>query len=70
MCLSTVYARGDDGAETLLCEYVSSVKVTGKNLIFTDITGEETDVTGSIRSVDLVKNIITVERELWRIPSQ
>jgi predicted RNA-binding protein len=67
MCLSTVYALGG-GAETLLCEYVSAVRVCGKNLVFTDITGEETDVQGSIRSVDLVKNIITVERESWPIP--
>jgi predicted RNA-binding protein len=60
MCLSTVYAHGNDGAETLLCEYVSAVEVRGKNLIFTDIMGEEIDVAASIRSVDLVKNTITV----------
>jgi predicted RNA-binding protein len=63
MCLSTVYALESDGAETLLCEYVSEVKVRGNELIFTDITGEETGVSGSIRGVDLVKNTITVSRD-------
>ncbi|MDR2296113.1 MAG: CooT family nickel-binding protein [Clostridiales Family XIII bacterium] len=63
MCLSTVYALENDGGQTLLCEYVSAVKVCGKRLVFTDITGEETDLPGSIRGVDLVKNTITVSRE-------
>lgn len=62
MCLSTVYALEKDGGMTLLCEYVSAVKVSGKNLVFTDITGEETGLTGSIRDVDLVKNTITVSK--------
>jgi predicted RNA-binding protein len=63
MCLSAVYALESDGGATLLCEYISAVKVCGKELIFTDITGEETGLTGSIRDVDLVKNTITVSRD-------
>ncbi|MDR2354905.1 MAG: CooT family nickel-binding protein [Clostridiales Family XIII bacterium] len=63
MCLSTVYALENDGGQTLLCEYVSAVRVCGKDLVFTDITGEETGFSGSIRGVDLVKNTITVRKE-------
>ena len=63
MCLSTVYALEKSGGVTLLCEYVSAVRVCGRNLVFTDITGEETGLSGSIESVDLVKNTITVSKE-------
>jgi predicted RNA-binding protein len=62
MCLSTVYALENDGGMTLLCEYVSAVRVCGKHLVFTDITGEETGLSGSIKDVDLVKNTITVSK--------
>jgi predicted RNA-binding protein len=60
MCLSIAYAIDADGATTKLCEYVSAVSVVGDDITFTDITGEEIGVSGSIRSVDLVKNTITV----------
>jgi predicted RNA-binding protein len=60
MCLSAAYAIEEDGASTLLCEYVSAVSVEGDDITFTDITGEEVSARGSIQSVDLVKNTISV----------
>jgi predicted RNA-binding protein len=63
MCLSTVYVLEKDGDMTMLCEYVSAVSISGDDLTFTDITGGETGVSGSIRSVDLVKNTIVVSKK-------
>jgi predicted RNA-binding protein len=61
MCLSTVYELGTGGTRKLLREYVSSVTVSEDTLTFTDIMGDEVAVTGSLRSVDLVKNIIIID---------
>jgi predicted RNA-binding protein len=63
MCLSTVYTLESGGEMSMLCEYVSAVEVSGDALKFTDIMGAETGVSGSIRSVDLVKNTIVVEKK-------
>ena len=59
MCLSKVYEIRD-GAENLLCEYVSGVDVSGDTVIFKDILGVETSVRGAITSIDLVKNSIVI----------
>jgi predicted RNA-binding protein len=61
MCLSTVYELGMGGTRKLLRDYVSSVSVSEDTLTFTDIMGEELAVTGFLRSVDLVKNIILID---------
>ena len=59
MCLSNVYLLTDD-KETLVCEYASSVKVTGREIFLTDVIGREVTVEGTIESVDLIKNEIKV----------
>lgn len=59
MCLSTVI-EVRDGEEITLGEYVSSVEVKDGALTLTDIMGREINVSGSIKSVDLVKNTILV----------
>jgi predicted RNA-binding protein len=61
MCLSTVYELGMGETRKKLREYVSSVSVSGNTLTLTDIMGEELVVTGSLRSVDLVNNSITID---------
>lgn len=60
MCLSAVYEVGS-GEQKLLCEYTTAVSFDGGSITFTDIMGEETVITGSLKTIDLVKNIITVE---------
>ena len=60
MCLSTVY-KIRDGEKEKVCEYVSSVKSSDGEFVFTDVMGEEKLVPGKLRSVDLVKNEIIIE---------
>lgn len=60
MCLSNVILI-EDGTETLVCEYASNVSVEGDQIRLTDVIGQETAVTGTILSVDLIKNVIKVQ---------
>ena len=60
MCLSTVYKiKGQE--QEKICEYVSRVENKGDGFVFTDVMGEETEVKGTLRSMDFVKNIILLE---------
>lgn len=60
MCLSAVYEIRD-GAKRLVCEHVSAVDVRDGSVVATDIMGEEIVITGTLRSIDLVKNVIMIE---------
>ncbi|MFP3090624.1 CooT family nickel-binding protein [Treponema sp. TIM-1] len=60
MCLSTVYELGTAGAKRLLCEYTSNVTVAGDTITMTDLMGKRLQVTGTLQSVDLVKNTIVI----------
>ncbi|MDR0876596.1 MAG: CooT family nickel-binding protein [Treponema sp.] len=44
----------------MLCEYVSNINVRGNTITLTDLMGRELVVAGSLQSVDLVKNAITI----------
>lgn len=61
MCLSNVYLVSDE-KETLVCEYASQVKVDGGVIRLTDVIGQEVTVTGTIVSVNLIKNEIRVKQ--------
>ena len=58
MCLSTVYST----AQQVLCKNVASVTEKDGQLVFTDIMGIPTAVTGSIQKIDLMENIIVVRQ--------
>ena len=58
MCLSTVY----NTAQQVLCKNVASVTEQDGQLVFTDIMGIPTAVTGSIQKIDLMDNIIIVRQ--------
>ncbi|MBQ6551415.1 MAG: CooT family nickel-binding protein [Lachnospiraceae bacterium] len=60
MCLSNVFLVSDD-SEELVCEYASSVDVSGNEIRLTDVIGQEITVTGTILSVDLIRNQIKVK---------
>ena len=60
MCLSAVY-EVRNGDETLVSEHVGSVVLDGGKVTLTDIMGEEVVVTGTLKSVDLIRNIIKIE---------
>lgn len=60
MCLSAVYEiKG--GSERLVCEHTTSISLDGNAITCTDILGDEIVITGVLKSVDLVKNIVLVE---------
>ena len=59
MCLSKVY-EVIDGNENLISDYVSGLSIESGYIIVTDIMGEEKKISGAIKSIDLVKNIIMV----------
>lgn len=61
MCLSNVFLVSDD-SEELVCEYASTVDVEGDKILLTDVIGQEITLTGSILSVDLIKNQIRVKK--------
>ena len=58
MCLSTVMTRQG----RTICKNVASVTEQDGRLVFTDIMGIPTAVTGSIQKIDLMDNIIIVRQ--------
>ncbi len=60
MCLSVAYKEICGKREKLL-EYVSSVAVSGNDVILKTILGEQQVVPGWLRLVDLNDNIIVIE---------
>lgn len=60
MCLSTVYTV-ISGQESKLCEYICSIKLEDDVITLTDVTGVETTVKGSLKSLDLVKGRVIIE---------
>jgi predicted RNA-binding protein len=61
MCLSTAWELGEQGDRRMLCEYVSGISIGGDTITLTDLMGRETVVSGSLESVDLVKNAINIK---------
>ena len=60
MCLSAVY-EVKDGNERLVCDHVTTISLDENTIRLTDLMGEEVILTGFLKSIDLVKNIIKVE---------
>lgn len=60
MCLSTAVVE-KEGSFEKVCEYVSQVRTEGRTITFTDVMGTETAVSGVIKSMDFIKNIIIIE---------
>ena len=60
MCLSTVF-EVRDGSEKLVCEHATAINLNGNVITLTDIIGEEIMITGILKSIDLMKNIIKIE---------
>ena len=60
MCLSSVY-EVRDGNEKLVCEHTTAISIDGGVITLTDIMGEEIVIAGVLRTIDLVKNIVTID---------
>ncbi len=61
MCLSTVYAQGEDKREQI-ARNVATVKMRDGKLVFTDIMGVTTVVDADIETIDLMENFIFIRR--------
>lgn len=60
MCLSDAYEL-KDGARNLVCSRVAGVAADGENVTLTDLLGIRTVVPGTLKSVDLLQNVILIE---------
>ncbi len=61
MCLSNVYGVHGEEKE-LLFPNAATVSQKGDTLVFTNILGIPFEIKGTIRSVDLLENIILIEK--------
>ena len=59
MCLSAVYEIRD-GNECLVREHVTAVNLEDDIITLRDLMGEESVIKGSLKSIDLVKNVIKI----------
>ena len=59
MCLATAYNRKADNR--ILCQYVSRIDIDGSKITLVDVMGAEFVVTGTLVSVDLVKNEVIID---------
>jgi len=62
MCLSTAYTT-KNGIDTLICDRVTNVWVEGSKVTLTTLLGVDTVVDGALKSIDLNKNVITIEQK-------
>ena len=60
MCLSDVF-EFRDGSELPLMKYVGGVKVEGDAITLTDMMGARKTINGTIKNIDLLKNVILIE---------
>ena len=60
MCLSTAYEVGPSG-DKMICDRVTNVSVEGDSVRLVTLLGQQTLVKGSLKDVDLNKNVIRIE---------
>lgn len=62
MCLSTIY-KNEKQEDNVLCKYVANIRVDGDRLIFEDVMGMKTTITGRLVSADLTAGSVIVAAE-------
>ena len=62
MCLSDAF-EVSGGERRPLMNYVSGISVDGEKVVLTDMLGAKKTVAGTLKSVDLTKNVILIETE-------
>ena len=60
MCLSIAY-EVKDGAETMVMDKVMNVAIEPDRVVLTNLLGINAEVMGSLKSIDLNRNIILIE---------
>ena len=62
MCISTIY-RNEKQEDNVLCKFVANISVDGDKLIFEDVMGEKTTITGRLVSADLTAGSVIIAAE-------
>lgn len=62
MCLSTVY-RKENEENIFLLKNIANVKIDENHLVFIDLMGVRTEMTGKIIEIDLMENFILVSAD-------
>lgn len=60
MCLSDAFELSG-GEKRPVMNYVSGISVEGENVVLTDMLGARKTIKGTLKSVDLTKNVILIE---------
>ena len=60
MCLSTVYKKQEE-PDSILLQYVRKILVDGKHITLIDVMGEERQLDGTIRMVDMTKSKVIID---------
>lgn len=60
MCLSDVFEIRE-GTELPLMKYVGGIKIEGDTITLTDMMGAKKIISGTIKDIDLLKNVILIE---------
>ena len=60
MCLATVYKKQEE-PDSILLRYVSKILVDGKHITLIDVMGEERQLDGTIRMVDLTNSKVIID---------
>lgn len=60
MCLSTAY-QVVGGSEKLIADKITNLSVEGESVTLTTLLGTRTVVEGTLKSIDLNRNIILIE---------
>ena len=60
MCLATVYKKQEE-PDSILLQYVSKILVDEKHITLIDVMGEERQLDGTIRMVDLTNSKVIID---------
>ena len=59
MCLATVYKKQEE-PDSILLQYVSKILVDGNHITLIDVMGEERQLDGTIKMVDLANSKVII----------
>ena len=60
MCLSTAYYNKKDD-ECIAARYVSEINISGDTIVLTDVMGEEMEIKGRLKYVDLTGATVIID---------
>ena len=63
MCLSTVYLN-EKKEDLIAARYVAMVRVKGEKICLTDVIGAETEIIGTLDSIDLEGGTVIIRTDV------